>query len=74
MNFQILGNDKAPTLLLIPGLGEVEHLIRLCPSAHVEVFNGMNHGQLLIDHPEEVTKRIIQIIITSNIIYYGSRL
>ena len=25
---------------------QVEHLLKLCPSAHVEVFAGMNHGQL----------------------------
>ena len=119
MNFQIFGNEKAPTLLLIPGLGvsyeiflpliqltedkfriiaaevdgyksvytnrleaihgadihywygtkeafvakpQVEHLLKLCPSAHVEVFNGMNHGQLLIDHPVEVAKRIIELL------------
>ena len=34
----------------------------LCPQAHVEIFKGMNHGQLLIDHPEEIAQRIIQII------------
>ena len=44
---------------------QVEHLLKLCPSAHVEVFAGMNHGQLLIDHPEEITQRIIQIIYRS---------
>ena len=26
--------------------------------AYVEVFPGMNHGQFLIDHPEEVAGRI----------------
>lgn len=41
---------------------QVKHLLQLCPSAHVEVFDGMNHGQLLVDHPEEVTKRIIELI------------
>ena len=25
----------------------------------VEVFKGMNHGQLLVDHPDEVARRII---------------
>ena len=44
---------------------QVEYLLKLCPSAHVEVFAGMNHGQLLIDHPEEITQRIIQIIYRS---------
>ena len=40
---------------------QVKHLLTLCPSAHVEVFDGMNHGQLLIDHPDEVAKRIIAL-------------
>ena len=35
------------------------HLCSLSPNTHIEVFPGMNHGQLLIDHPEEVAKRII---------------
>ena len=110
MNFQIFGNDKAPTLLLIPGLGvsyeiflplirlveerfhiiavevdgftlgkhtrftsvddqasqivakpQAKHLLSLYPKAHVEIFEGMNHGQLLVDHPEEIVQRIIQI-------------
>ena len=38
-----------------------EHLVKLCPSAHVEIFEDMNHGQLLIDHPEEIAQRIIKI-------------
>ena len=37
---------------------QAEHLKRLCPSAHIEVFPKMNHGQLLVDHPEEVARRI----------------
>ncbi len=40
---------------------QVEHLLRLRPDAHIEVFPKMNHGQLLTDHPEEVAKRIIDI-------------
>ena len=40
---------------------QARHLLSLCPSAQVEVFPGMNHGQLLIDHPEEVAKRIEKI-------------
>ena len=32
---------------------QVRHLLSLCPQAHIEVFQGMNHGQLLIDHPED---------------------
>ena len=38
---------------------QVRHLCALHPDAHVEIFPGMNHGQLLIDHPEEVANRII---------------
>jgi len=38
---------------------QADHLLTLSPSAHVEVFSGMNHGQLLIDHPDEVAKRIM---------------
>ena len=38
---------------------QARHLCSLHPDTHVEVFPGMNHGQLLIDHPEEVAKRII---------------
>ena len=37
---------------------QVKHLCALHPGTHVEIFPGMNHGQLLIDHPEEVAKRI----------------
>ena len=37
---------------------QARHLRELCPEAHVEVFPGMNHGQLLIDRPEEIVKRI----------------
>ena len=51
MNFQIFGNDKAPTLLLIPGLG-----------VSYEIFEGMNHGQLLLDHQEEIVQRIIHLL------------
>ena len=40
---------------------QAEHLLSLCPTAHVEVFPGMNHGQLLVDHPEEVAKRISEL-------------
>lgn len=29
--------------------------------ASVVVFSKMNHGELLIDHPEEVAQRIIEI-------------
>ena len=40
---------------------QAKHLLSLYPKAHVEIFKGMNHGQLLIDHPEEIVQRIIQI-------------
>lgn len=38
------------------------YLKGLHPEAHIEVFPKMNHGELLIEHPEEVAKRIEQII------------
>ena len=41
---------------------QVEHLKTLCPEVHVEVFPKMNHGQLLMDHPEEVAKRLTEMI------------
>ena len=37
---------------------QAKHLLQLCPDAHVEVFPKMNHGQLLVDYPEEVALRI----------------
>ena len=37
---------------------QVEHLLTLYPDVQVEVFPRMNHGQMLVDHPEEVAKRI----------------
>ena len=37
---------------------QARHLYALHPDTHVEVFPGMNHGQFLIDHPEEVAGRI----------------
>lgn len=40
---------------------QVEHLVKLHPDTHVEVFPGMNHGQLLVDHPDEVARRIKKI-------------
>ena len=39
---------------------QVRHLLSLCPDARITVFPGMNHGQLLIDRPEEVARRIIE--------------
>ena len=41
---------------------QVEHLKKLHPETHVEVFKGMNHGQFLIDHPDEVAERILGFI------------
>jgi len=41
---------------------QAEHLLTLHPDTHVEVFPGMNHGQLLTDHPEEIAARIQQMI------------
>lgn len=38
---------------------QARHLLQLYPSARVEVFDGMNHGQMLIDHPDDVAKRIM---------------
>ena len=40
---------------------QVRHLLALCPSAHVEIFPGLNHGQLLVDHPAEVALRIAAV-------------
>ncbi|MBO7313348.1 MAG: alpha/beta hydrolase [Alistipes sp.] len=40
----------------------VKHLLRLHPTAHIEVFPKLNHGELLIERPEEVAKRIMKII------------
>ncbi|MBQ6197661.1 MAG: alpha/beta hydrolase [Bacteroidales bacterium] len=41
---------------------QVEHLKRINPGIQVEVFPRMNHGQLLVDHPDEVAKRISGMI------------
>lgn len=40
---------------------QAKHLLTLCPEVHIQVFDGMNHGQLLVDHPEEVAGRIINL-------------
>ena len=40
---------------------QAEHLRTLQPDAHVEIFPGMNHGQLLVDHPDEVARRILSL-------------
>ena len=43
---------------------QAKHLLSLCPEARMEVFPKMNHGQMLVDHPEEVAKRIKKTINT----------
>ena len=40
---------------------QVEHLKKLCPDVHVQVFPKSNHGQLLVDHPDEVARRIKEL-------------
>ncbi|MDE7127528.1 MAG: alpha/beta hydrolase [Bacteroidales bacterium] len=40
---------------------QAQHLQELDSDAHVEIFQGMNHGQLLIDRPEEIALRIRQM-------------
>ena len=42
---------------------QAKHLQSLFPAAHIEVFPKMNHGQLLIDHPDEVARRISAFVI-----------
>ena len=37
---------------------QVEHLKKIYPDIQVEIFPEMNHGQLLVVHPDEVAKRI----------------
>ena len=41
---------------------QAEHLLKLCPEAHVEVFPGMYHGQLLVDRPDEIARKLQTII------------
>ena len=43
---------------------QVKHLQSLFPAAYIEVFAKMNHGQLLIDHTDEVARRISGIVNT----------
>ena len=40
---------------------QVKHLKSLCPGVKVEIFDKMNHGQLLVNHPELVAKRITEL-------------
>ena len=48
MDFKLFGKEGAPTLMLIPGLG-----------VSYEIFLPLM--DLLVDHPEEVAKRILEI-------------
>ena len=41
---------------------QANHLLTLCPDARIEVFPKMNHGQFLVDHPDEVARRILSIV------------
>lgn len=41
---------------------QTRHLKTLYPDTKIEIFNRMNHGQLLIDHPEEVAARITRML------------
>ena len=37
---------------------QAAHLKTIFPDVHIEIFPKSNHGQLLVDHPDEVAKRI----------------
>ncbi len=41
---------------------QVAHLKSLCPDVQVEIFKGLNHGQLLIEHPDKVAERISKMV------------
>lgn len=38
---------------------QAEQLKAIFPSAHIEIFPGMNHGQFLVDHPDEVARKLM---------------
>ena len=40
---------------------QAKHLKVLCPDLKIEIFPKMNHGQMLVDHPDEIAKRIYEI-------------
>lgn len=40
---------------------QAKHLKAIFPDVHIEIFPKSNHGQLLVDHPEEVAKRMEEI-------------
>ena len=44
---------------------QVDHLKKIYPEVQIEIFPKMNHGQLLVDHPEEVAGRIKGLFDTS---------
>ena len=41
---------------------QADHLKKICPAVHIEVFPKLNHGQLLVDHPDEIARRIEGIL------------
>ena len=47
---------------------QTRHLKTLHPDTKIEIFKGMNHGQLLIDRPEEVAARITKMQFGQDII------
>ena len=47
---------------------QVRHLKTLYPDTKIEIFKGMNHGQILVDHPEEVASRITRMEYEQDII------
>ena len=53
--------DTEIFFLSILFLNTLVYMLPLCKDAHVEVFPKMNHGQLLIDHPEIVAERILKM-------------
>ena len=51
---------------------QAKHLKSIHPEAHIEIFKGMNHGQLLIDHPDQVAERITCLISSAYSEFRGS--
>ena len=47
---------------------QARHLKTLYPDTKIEIFKGMNHGQILIDNPEEVASRITRMKYEQDII------
>ena len=47
---------------------QVRHLKTLYLDTKIEIFKGMNHGQILVDHPEEVASRITRMQYEQDII------